>query len=401
MLKRLQSLFLFIIALTTTFGVLIILNQKNQTDNTAAVKQAENNSPTTEAVMTEVALKAHDSRLSESENRTITMYEKASPAVVFITTYKTEYVHYFFDVYPQTSEGQGSGVIIDSHKGYIITNYHVVGNADRLSVTLNETQEEFDAKIVGVDPENDLAVIRLSKIPKNLVSIPLGRSSNLKIGQNVYAIGNPFGFDRTLTSGIVSALNRNLKTKSGSVIEGAIQTDASINPGNSGGPLLDSSGNLIGINTMIVSPSSGSVGIGFAIPVDSVKRVVTQLIEYGYVKRGWIDATFIPLNPRLARALRINSSTGLLVQQVATGGEAFKAGLLGGTQRAVYGNNIIYIGGEVITSIDGVAITDYNSLVNVLKNSKVGQVVKVSYIKDFKEKTTNVKLIDKRMFTEQ
>ena len=229
----------------------------------------------------------------------------------------------------------------------------------------------------------------------------MGTSENLRIGQAVYAIGNPFGFDHTLTSGIISALNRNIKSSNGVLMEGTIQTDASINPGNSGGPLLDSSGNLIGINTMIVSPSSGSVGIGFAIPVDKVKDVVPQLVEFGYVKRGWIDATFLPVNRRLSRALNLGTDTGLMVMQVAQNGEAYKAGLRGGNQKAMYGNRVVMIGGEVITAINDVKITDYNSLVNVLKNSKVGEIVKVTYMYKRRNYETNVKLIDKRLFTDR
>lgn len=339
--------------------------------------------------------------LTEAEEKTIALYEAASPSVVYITSYKTEYVSYFFDVYPQTSEGQGSGVVIDAKNGYVVTNYHVVGDADRLSVTLTQEEEDHDAKIVGVDPENDLAVIKINHPPKNLTSIQIGRSDNLRIGQTVYAIGNPFGFDRTLTSGIISALNRNVKGNNGVLMEGTIQTDASINPGNSGGPLLNSSGALVGINTMIVSPSSGSVGIGFAIPVDRVKEVVPELIQYGYVKRGWLDGTFLPVNSRLARALDLGVDSGLMIMQVAQNGELYRAGLRGGNQRAVYGKRVVYIGGEILIGVNDIKVTDYSLLVNVLKNSKVGEEVKLTYVKNKRTYTTKVKLIDKRLFTEK
>lgn len=391
-MKSFKLLLVFSVSLLTGFSLLYFLNSENGKANVSE-KNIE--------IKDVLPVTTNQSSLTSDELKTIELYEKASPAVVYITSYKTEYVSYFFDVYPQTSEGQGSGVIIDSKNGYIVTNYHVVGNADRLTVTLNQEEADWEATIVGVDPENDLAVIKIKDPPATLTAIKMGTSENLRIGQSVYAIGNPFGFDHTLTSGIISALNRNIKSSNGVLMEGTIQTDASINPGNSGGPLLDSSGNLIGINTMIVSPSSGSVGIGFAIPVDKVKDVVPQLVEFGYVKRGWIDATFLPVNRRLSRALNLGTDTGLMVMQVAQNGEAYKAGLRGGNQKAMYGNRVVMIGGEVITAINDVKITDYNSLVNVLKNSKVGEIVKVTYMYKRRNYETNVKLIDKRLFTDR
>ncbi|MBQ1998803.1 MAG: trypsin-like peptidase domain-containing protein [Spirochaetales bacterium] len=391
-MKSFKLLLVFSVSLLTGFSLLYFLNSENGKANVSE-KNIE--------IKDVLPVTTNQSSLTSDELKTIELYEKASPAVVYITSYKTEYVSYFFDVYPQTSEGQGSGVIIDSKNGYIVTNYHVVGNADRLTVTLNQEEADWEATIVGVDPENDLAVIKIKDPPATLTAIKMGTSENLRIGQSVYAIGNPFGFDHTLTSGIISALNRNIKSSNGVLMEGTIQTDASINPGNSGGPLLDSSGNLIGINTMIVSPSSGSVGIGFAIPVDKVKDVVPQLVEFGYVKRGWIDATFLPVNRRLSRALNLGTDTGLMVMQVAQNGEAYKGGLRGGNQKAMYGNRVVMIGGEVITAINDVKITDYNSLVNVLKNSKVGEIVKVTYMYKRRNYETNVKLIDKRLFTDR
>lgn len=397
-MKNFKLLVVFSVSLLIGFCLLYFINEKNILSKNP---QAKIDSKEKIEIADIVPVTSSESALTSSELKTIELYEKASPAVVYITSYKTEYVSYFFDIYPQTSEGQGSGVIIDAKNGYIVTNYHVVGKADRLTVTLNQDEADWEAVIVGVDPENDLAVIKINEPPATLTAIKMGISENLRIGQSVYAIGNPFGFDHTLTSGIISALNRNIKSSNGVLMEGTIQTDASINPGNSGGPLLDSSGNLVGINTMIVSPSSGSVGIGFAIPVDKVKEVVPQLVEFGYVKRGWIDATFLPVNRRLAQALNLGTDIGLMVMQVAQNGEAYKAGLRGGNQKAMYGNRVIMIGGEVITAINDVKITDYNSLVNVLKNSKVSEVVKVTYMHKRKTYNTNVKLIDKRLFTDR
>lgn len=337
----------------------------------------------------------NDRVFDDEEKNVISIYERLSPAVVNITYYKTEYVRYFFDIYPQTTEGQGSGAIIDKN-GYIITNYHVVKDADKLTVTLSKEEGSFEADIAGIDPENDLALVKIKGNRSDFTSIPIGESYNLKVGQKVYAIGNPFGLDRTLTSGIISGLGRPIKSESGSIIEGAIQTDASINPGNSGGPLIDSSGKMIGINTMIISPSGGSVGLGFAIPIDTVKEVLDELVKYGYVKRGWFDMTFLPMNSYIARELGYPVDYGLMVMQVVPNGEAFKAGLRGGSQQAIYRNSIVYIGGELLVKVDNVIIKDYSSLAQVLKKRKPGEVVSVEYFKGRNRVTTNIRLVDKK-----
>ncbi|OHD19731.1 MAG: hypothetical protein A2086_08250 [Spirochaetes bacterium GWD1_27_9] len=337
--------------------------------------------------------------LDEEEKNNINIYEALSPAVVNITAYKTEYLSSFFEIYPQKNEGQGSGAIFDK-RGYIITNYHVVGDPEKLTVALSQNEKVYDAEIVGVDPENDMAVIKIKNPPDNLQTIPFGDSTPLKVGQKVYAIGNPYGLDRTLTSGIISGLGRPIKTQIGTVIEGAIQTDASINPGNSGGPLIDSSGRMIGINTMIISPSGGSIGIGFAIPIDTAKYVISDLMKFGYVKRGWIDATFLPITPRIARYLETPVNYGLMIMMVAKNGEAYKSGLRGGNQKAVYGNNIVYIGGDILVSINDIKITDYSAMVQILKDKKPDEVVSIEYYRNNKKYSTKIKLIDKAQFTE-
>ena len=223
-------------------------------------------------------------RYSEEERNTITIYESLNEAVVNIST-ETMGINFFLEPVPMEG-GTGSGSIIDK-RGYILTNFHVVENAYKVFVTLYDGSH-FEGEVVGRDQENDLAIVKFDPEGKALMTIPFGSSSDLRVGQKVLAIGNPYGYDRTLTTGIVSGLGRPVKTNNGLVIQGMIQTDASINPGNSGGPLIDSSGRMIGINTMIYSPSGGSVGIGFAVPVDSAIRVVPELISYGEVKRGWI-----------------------------------------------------------------------------------------------------------------
>jgi len=393
-MKFLSKILIVSIIFLTFFSFLAFFNFKNNFSSNNEIVIA--NKESTHDIKT-IDISKTNSSLDDEEKNVINIYDSLSPAVVNITVYKTEYINYFFDMYPQQSEGQGSGAIIDK-SGYIITNYHVVGDSDKVTVALSQNEKVYEADIIGIDPENDLAVIKIKNPPKNLITIPAGNSSNLKVGQKVYAIGNPFGLDRTLTSGIISGLGRPIKTESGSVIEGAIQTDASINPGNSGGPLIDSSGKIIGINTMIISPSGGSIGLGFSIPINTALETIPELIKFGHVKRGWIDATFLQITPGIARALNSSVDSGLLIMQIARNGEAYKAGLRGGNEKAVYGNKIVYIGGDIIVSVNGIKISDYSALVQVLKNKKPGVTVNVEYYRDNKKYSSNVKLVDKKNF---
>lgn len=254
--------------------------------------------------------------LDADERNNIAVYERVSPGVVNINT--TSFVEdFFFGAYPQ--QGSGSGSIIDT-KGHILTNYHVIEGASRLDVTLSDNTS-YPATVVGADPDNDLAIIRIQAPPERLRVVPLGSSRNLKVGQKVLAIGNPFGLSQTLTSGIISALGRPLRSENGRTIENVIQTDASINPGNSGGPLLNSAGEMIGINTAIYSPRGGSVGIGFAVPVDIAKQIIPDLIEYGRVRRPWLGITeTYQLNARLAQRLNLPVSEGLILTGIAPRG---------------------------------------------------------------------------------
>ena len=265
--------------------------------------------------------------VSPDEANNIDLYQRLNPAVVNITSVSFEY-NWFLEPVPQ--QGTGSGSIIDA-KGHVLTNYHVVKDSEELSVTLGR-RHDYKGKIVGVDPENDLAVIKFDPGGARLTVIPIGSSSGLRVGQKVLAIGNPFGLERTLTTGIISGLGRPVKTESGIVIREMIQTDASINPGNSGGPLLNSKGEMIGVNTMIYSPSGGSVGIGFAVPVDTARRVVPDLLRFGKVQRGWIDIKPVQLFPRLVSYASLPVSEGILVSEVTPGSTAEQAGLKGGTR---------------------------------------------------------------------
>jgi S1-C subfamily serine protease len=318
-----------------------------------------------------------DPSVATDERNNSEVYRAMSPGVVNITS--TTYVQSWFDVYPQ--QGTGSGSIIDK-EGHILTNFHVVQEARKLDVAL-ANEHHYEARIVGVDPDNDLAIIKINAPRENLTPIPLGDSKDLFVGQKVLAIGNPFGLDRTLTTGIVSGLARPLRSEfTGRLIEGVIQTDASINPGNSGGPLLDSRGRMIGINTMIYSPSGGSVGIGFAVPVETARRVIPDILAYGRVRRPKLGITQYALNARLADALELSVKEGIMVSEVLPGSAADKAGIKGGTQRARLGNQIIYIGGDVIVSIDGQRVRTRDDLDRILNAKNIGDRVQVEVMRN-------------------
>jgi S1-C subfamily serine protease len=330
---------------------------------------------------------------TSEEKENIFIYEQRNRAVVNITTETVGY-NWFLEPVPQ--EGStGSGSIIDT-RGYILTNHHVVENAYKVFLTLSDGTQ-VEGEVIGADAENDLAVVKFDSRDRTLVTIPLGDSSNLKIGQKVLAIGNPFALDRTLTTGIVSGLGRPVRTAKGLVISDMIQTDASINPGNSGGPLLNSSGEMIGINTMIFSPSGGSVGIGFAVPVDTAKRVVPDLITFGFVKRGWIDIVPVQLFPALVRYAELPVSRGILISRILTGGNAETAGLKGGkrTNAVRYGNSVIYLGGDILIQIDSSPITSLSDLYGALENTKPGDTVSATVYRGKVKKTFPIMLSER------
>jgi len=324
---------------------------------------------------------------SSDEANNIKIYERLNEAVVNITSVTFEY-NWFLEPIPK--EGTGSGSIIDP-EGYVLTNYHVIKDANELSVTL-ANGENFEGEIIGTDPENDLAVIKFDPQGERLTTIAFGRSSGLQVGQKVLAIGNPFALDRTLTTGIVSGLGRPVRSDSGLVIREMIQTDASINPGNSGGPLLNSKGEMIGINTMIFSPSGGSVGIGFAVPVDTARRVVPDLLRYGEVQRGWIDIVPVQLFPALVRYADLSVSQGVLVSEVEQGSNAQKAGLKGGERAVRYGRSIIRLGGDIIVEVDGLPVSTLMDLFSALEDNKPGETVELKVLRGRREQTLFVKL---------
>jgi S1-C subfamily serine protease len=328
--------------------------------------------------------------LSADEANNIQIYEQLNEAVVNITSVTFEY-NWFLEPIPR--EGTGSGSIIDP-KGFVLTNYHVIKNANELSVTLADGMN-YRGDVIGVDPENDLAVIKFDPQGRRLATIGFGSSTNLRVGQKVLAIGNPFALDRTLTTGIVSGLGRPVRTDSGLVIKEMIQTDASINPGNSGGPLLNSKGEMIGINTMIFSPSGGSVGIGFAVPVDTAKRVLPDLLRYGKVQRGWIDIVPVQLFPALVRYADLSVSEGILVSEVVPGSNAETAGLRGGQQSVRYGRSVIRLGGDIIVEVDGTPIATLMDLLSALEDNKPGETVEVKILRGRREQTLFVKLSER------
>ncbi len=318
---------------------------------------------------------------TQDERENIDVYERLNEGVVNITT-EVVAMNWFLEPVPQEG-GTGSGSIIDS-RGYVLTNNHVVKGAYKLYVNLADGSR-YEAKVVGVDPENDMAVIKFDA-PKNarLTVIPYGDSTGLRVGQKVLAIGNPFGFDRTLTRGIVSSLGRPIKESDTNIIRNMIQTDASINPGNSGGPLLNARGEMIGVNTMIYSPSGASVGIGFAVPVNTAKRVVPDLIRDGMVRRGWVDVETIQLFPDLIDYMKQNGypvpvSAGLLVSQASRGGNADRAGIRGGDTAVRYGRSTFNVGGDIIVSVNGMKTATIAEFYSALETTKPGQKVTVEY----------------------
>jgi S1-C subfamily serine protease len=330
-------------------------------------------------------------RYSAEEMRTIAIYEKANKSVVHITTLSSS-VDMFLEVLPV--KGTGSGIII-SKNGYILTNAHVVENATKLSISFYDGST-LEASLIGKDSENDLAVLKV-EVPQSMTLVPIefGSAQDLKVGQKIVTIGNPFGYDRTMTSGTVSGLGRPVRTDNNTIINGMIQTDAAINPGNSGGPLLNSMGQMVGIATTIHSTTGTSSGVGFAIPVDTAIAIIPDLIKYGKVVRGWLDATLVQLEPNIVNYASLPINNGLLVSQVRSGGKAEKGGLKGGTQKVQYGESIIYLGGDIIVAINGEKIADYADLYSALVNTRPTESVKVEVMRKQERKELKIELIER------
>jgi S1-C subfamily serine protease len=313
---------------------------------------------------------------SSEEETNIRVYAQVSPGVVNITRTIFEYDFFFAPV--ATDAGTGSGCVLD-RDGNILTNYHVIESADSLEVSLPD-HSKFRAKVIGFDAQNDLAVIRLEGAPKErLHPIVIGNSGDLKVGQKVLAIGNPLGLQNTMTTGIVSSLGRRIKTDEGTLVDDVIQTDAAINPGNSGGPLLNTAGEMIGINTSIFTiRGGGSIGIGFAIPANTIRRVATQLIQSGHVSRPWFGIEGYELDEDFASALGLPVQHGILIAQVYRGSSADRAGIRGYNQVVILYNRRIGIGGDILTEIDGKPVNSLEELRLFLEGKHPGDTVQAT-----------------------
>lgn len=371
-------------------------NSNNFSEDTVT-EESDSSSQTSEDLILETntpVLKIDDSsaRFTLDEQQNISVYEKCNEAVVNITTQVMGYNWFYEPVY--TSSGSGSGSIIDK-RGYVVTNVHVIENASVITISLSDGSS-YEGKIVGQDKESDIAVLKF-EVPQNVVlkTISFGDATNLKVGQKVIAIGNPFGLERTMTTGIISGLGRPIQESQNVIIRNMIQTDAAINPGNSGGPLLDSQGRMIGINTIIYSKSGSSSGVGFAIPVSTARRVVSDLLKFGKVNRGVMKLDLIQNTARIANYAGYNISTGMIVSRVRNGSRADQAGILGGTQAVKYGTfnpQTIYLGGDIIVAIDNIEITKLADYYSALESKVPGDSVNVTVIRKGKKQTLRVVL---------
>ena len=324
------------------------------------------------------------------EQRTIQIYEKNSPAVVNVMTMAVS-----FDeaLNPVSKQGSGSGFLV-SKDGYVVTNFHVIQNAQKLEVGL-PNGKSYAAKLVGGDASTDVALLKLTD-PLGFPFVDLGTSSDLVVGESVFAIGNPFGLKSTYTTGIVSSLDRSIKTPNNRLVENVIQTDAAINPGNSGGPLLDSQGKVIGMNTAIFSPSGGSAGIGFAIPIDRIKYVITELKTNGKVIRAYLGITIgLEINPIMARNLNLPVKQGLMVSEITANSPAAKAGLIPGQQRLQLGNRTILFGGDIIVKVDGRPIISTQQFLSLADTKRPGDTLTVTVIRRGSEVTLPVLLVQR------
>ncbi|MGE5321313.1 MAG: S1C family serine protease [Actinomycetota bacterium] len=323
------------------------------------------------------------------EQLNISVYKKALPSVVNITS-TTVAFDFFYGAVPQ--KGMGSGFVIDN-QGHILTNYHVIEGARQVEVTTSD-KAKYKAQVIGMDPPHDLAVIQIpsTRVP----AAEIGDSKNLQVGQKVFAIGNPFGLSGTMTRGIISSI-RSVRGEHGFIDE-AIQTDAAINPGNSGGPLLNSHGQVIGINSMILTGGAEqSAGIGFAIPINTAKAVLDDLVHLGHARYPTLGVRTLPIGPELADQMGLASDSGLLIMQVVRGSAADRAGLRGGTERAYIGNTPIALGGDLIVAIDGQSVTDQQELSHIMQQHRAGDTVTVTIFRGKKKIDIRVVLGDKEI----
>lgn len=348
--------------------------------------------PAEESSAIPIEVKSGDLKYSYDELQNISVYDLCNESVVNINTQVTG-VNWFLEPVVENG-GSGSGSIIDS-RGYVVTNVHVINGASKIYISLSDGTQ-YEGFVVGTDIESDIAVLKFTPPAGTVLkTISFGDSDNLKVGQKVIAIGNPFGLERTMTTGIVSGLGRPIQNSNNTIIRNMIQTDASINPGNSGGPLLDSNGRMIGINTMIYSSSGNSAGVGFAVPASTAARVVNDLLEYGKVRRGIIQANLVQLNNAIANYARLDINYGVLVSQITQNGNAEKAGIKAGTQPVRYGTRnprTIYLGGDIIIAINKDKVASLADYFSLLEDKRPGETVTVTVRRNGKNLQFPVKL---------
>ncbi len=329
----------------------------------------------------------------DAEERRIALYVRVAPAVVNVTTQVLR-TDFFWGTTPE--EGSGSGFLWDTD-GHIVTNYHVIEGAQQIEVSFGG-DASLPATVIGGDPINDLAVLKVNPVPDGVQPLEIGTSTDLHVGQTAIVIGNPFGqFERTMTQGIVSALNRTIQTDNSGVLRGVIQTDAAINRGNSGGPLLDSHGRLIGVNSAIYSPTGTSAGVGLAIPVDKVMRVVPVLIKQGRFPHPWLgfEELGYEITPRLAQMLRLPIQNGLLIAQFYRGSPADQIGVRGAQNEVVVGNRRYLVGGDILTAVDDVSLMKWEDLNAYLEEkTTVGQEISLTLVRDGETLTLHVTLTE-------
>ena len=350
-----------------------------QPTNVEALPLASSSSPT--------AIAQREAPLTDDESINVRIYRQSAPAVANILTKATEY-DFFMD--PVPVEGAGSGFVIDA-RGYILTNFHVVEGAQSIEVVLGD-QSHYPAKFIGADQRNDVALLKIDPKGKHLAALSLGDSGALQVGQKVLAIGNPFGFQSTLTTGVVSALGRTVQTSQTTFIDEAIQTDAAINRGNSGGPLINSHGEVIGINSAIYTPSGTTAGIGFAIPINTAKNIANDLMTDGRVHRAFLGVETLPIGGWLGEALDLPVKEGLLVTRATKGAPAAAAGIQGGNRVVEAGMRKIAIGGDVIVAIDSQKVVSQLDVNLVLNHKRPGDNVTVTLYRGGKKMDVPVKL---------
>ncbi|MGA7436071.1 MAG: trypsin-like peptidase domain-containing protein [Solirubrobacterales bacterium] len=323
------------------------------------------------------------------------IYERDGAGVGFITASGVSGESSEFDPYGQSQEGTatGSGFLIDT-EGHMVTNNHVVSGSDNITVTLGDSDASYDAEVLGSDESSDLALLKVDAPEDAMHPLSIGDSDDMKVGDPVVAIGNPFGLDRTVTTGIVSALQREIQSTNGFSISNVIQTDASINPGNSGGPLINADGEVIGVNSQIATGGSGngSVGIGFAIPANTVTSVVDQLKEDGTVEYAFLGISGAPLSSQISEALNLDLDSGILIQEVTDGSGAEKAGLKGGNEAVTVQGTQVITGGDIITSVNGEEVTSMEDVIGLVNDSKVGDKLDLTIDRDGESKDVTVTL---------